>query len=253
MPKGQSFEIKLGDLCNNNCLVCYLLDKKASKNKSLPEINKELGQIRKQHSELIISGGEPTVRKDIIKIIEHTNELKFHHITLMTNGRMLSYADYCKKIVRSGIDCFEIYLYGHSSQLHDSITGVLGSFNQTVQGIRNLKELNQYVTVNVIITEQNYEQLSKIVEFLINLNVDLISLEYVNPKNVSNKNNIVEMSQKLMDEINKSLDLKFEKYNWDGHIFVKELPAKSSVDFKRKSKTLDEIKMIKNKFQEKIK
>jgi len=253
MSEKQSFEVKLGNLCNNNCLVCRVLDKRTSENKSFPKIKKEINQIRKQYSELIISGGEPTIRKDIIKIIEHANELKFHHITLRTNGRMLSYADYCKKIVGFGIDCFEIYLYGHSSQLHDSITGVLGSFDQTIQGIKNLKELNQYVAANVIITEQNYECLSKIVEFLIDLNVDLISLEYVNPKNVSNKNNIVEMSQKLMDEINKSLDLKFEKYNWSGHIFVKELPAKSSIDLKRKYKALDEIKIIKNKFQEKIK
>jgi len=252
MPEKQSFEIKLSDLCNNNCLVCYLLDKKASKNKSLPEINKELGQIRKQYPELIISGGEPTIRKDIIKIIEHANELKFHYITLRTNGRMLSYADYCKKIVGSGIDCFEIYLYGHSSQLHDSITGALGSFNQTVQGIRNLKELNQYVTVNVIITKQNYEQLPKITEFLINLNVDLILLQYINPEGIANKNNLVRMSPILMNEINKSLDLKFKKYNWNGYVFVKELSIKPNMNEIRKKKTLEEIKLIKNKFQKNL-
>jgi len=252
MPRKQPFKVKLTNLCNNNCIVCHILDKKASKNKSLSEIKKELERIRKEYSELIITGGEPTVRKDLIDIIKCVKQLDFYHITLRTNGRMFSYLNYCEEIIKAGVDCFEIYLYGHTAKLHDSITRVPGSFNQTVQGIENLKKLNQYVIVNVIITKQNYEHLSKITQLVININVDLISLEYINPKKKVKNDNLIGISSQLMNEINKSLDSKFEKYNWDGHVFVKELPIKPSVDIKKIYKTLSEIKSIKHKFQEEL-
>jgi MoaA/NifB/PqqE/SkfB family radical SAM enzyme len=252
MSEKQLFEMKLGNLCNNNCLVCSILDKKLFKNKSLTEIKKELDQFRKQYSELVISGGEPTIREDMIEIIKYAKKLEFYNIILRTNGRMFSYINYCEDVIKMGVDCFQIDLFGHTAELHDSMSRVSGSFDQTVQGIKNLKELNQQVTVNVIITKQNYKQLSKITEFLINLNVDLILLQYINPEGFMNKKNLIRMTSILMNEINKSLDLKSEKYNWDGHIFVKELPIKHNINEIKGKETLDEIKMIKNKFQKNL-
>jgi len=163
--------VKITDLCNNNCIVCHILDKKASKNKSLSEIKKELERIRKEYSELIITGGEPTVRKDLIDIIKCVKQLDFYHITLRTNGRMFSFADYCKDVIKAGVDDFQIDLYGHTAQLHDSVTQVSGSFNQTIQGIKNLVNLNKSVQVNVLITRMNYKELIKIIELLNKLRV----------------------------------------------------------------------------------
>jgi len=196
-----SLEIKLGNLCNNKCSICSLLGKKSIKNKSLAEIKKELEQIRKEHSELIISGGEPTLREDLFDVIKYAKQLGFVSITLRTNGRMLSYMNYCKRVAEAGIDNFDVYIYGHKPELHDSITRVEGSFEQTVEGIKNLVSLGQNVQASVLINRMNYKELINIVNFLNFLNIS--ELRFIYPEPTSKNKKIFE---KLIPEIRESAE-----------------------------------------------
>jgi len=46
---------------------------------------------------------------------------------------------FCIKTIKAGATQFGPSLHGHNVETHDSLTGAKGSFDQTVQGIKNLK------------------------------------------------------------------------------------------------------------------
>ena len=237
--------IKLGNLCNNNCLVCSILDKKSTENKSLSKIKKELRQIRKKYNELIISGGEPLLREDATDVIKYARQLGFRYIILRTNGRIFSYMNYCKKIIEVGVDCFQVDLFGHTAELHDSITGVPGSFDQTIQGIKNLVGLNQDVQVNVLITKRNYKELGNIVGFLNFLNIS--KLKFIFPEPSSNNKEIFDnFIPKIHEAVGPITSGKYLAWKFGMELMPNEITFQLNPNFK---KSLEKKPQLKFKFE----
>jgi len=166
-------DIKLGFNCNNNCLCCPADDFKKLGDQSFSEIQKGLREgIKNGAREVVLTGGEPTIRPDILKIIQYCREIGYEFIQLQTNGRMFSYKDFCKKLIEAGITEFGPSLHGPDAETHDYFTQSPGAFNQVVAGIKNLKSLNQKVIINSVITKFNYKKLPNTATLFVSLGVD---------------------------------------------------------------------------------
>lgn len=200
---GNILELRTGYTCNNNCINCSFKHKKHLIDRNTEECKKILKNNRYERNLLIISGGEPTIRKDIFDLIAYARDIDYQWIQFRSNGRMFYYRDFAEKIVQlirehnisneqrdinhemgynfRGLDIFEfvISLHGHTSELHDTITEVSKSFDQTIQGIKNLLDLNQIVVVNVIINKMNYKYLLNIGKYLSNLGVKYIEFSFI--------------------------------------------------------------------------
>lgn len=172
--------LKVSNNCNNNCLICNYFCRKAGEEKSINQIKKELDDLKKSGMEELRLPCNADKRKDIIGIVSHAKRLGFNKIVLETNGRIFSYRDFTKKMVRSGLDEFAVFLHGYDAKAHNKITRVKDSFEQTIEGIKNLVEFGKNVTVDVVITRDNYEDLNKIVEQVGNLGVKNISFIFLN-------------------------------------------------------------------------
>ena len=173
--------MRLGYSCNNNCLFCVQGNKGRLFNKPTHEVKAELKAIRKKTSGVVLTGGEPTLRKDIIEIVSHARDLGFTLIQVQTNGRMFRYPDFCRRIVMAGANEFGVSLHSHKHEIHDDLVSCKGAFKETVKGIRNLKKIKQVVITNSVITKQNYMFCSELAEFLCDLNVNLFQLAFPHP------------------------------------------------------------------------
>jgi len=173
-------EIFVGSMCNNNCTFCSYGNCDSIKYRKTDEIKKELDSIRSVNENKIrFTGGETTIRKDIFDLVKYAKELGFEKIEIETNGRMFFYREFTKKIIEAGANYFSFSIHGHNSELHDSITRASGSFNQAVQGIKNIKELCEHpVRINVVIIKANYKFLPDIVKYFSDL-VSEIKLSFV--------------------------------------------------------------------------
>ena len=201
---GNILELKIGYTCNNNCKLCSIANKRHLKDRTTEECKDILKENRKERNLLIISGGEPTIREDISDLIAYARDINYQWIQLKTNGRMFYYKDFAEKFIDiikwhplsdngrniddekgynfPGLDIFEFYIsiYDSSPKNHDYITNVSKSFGQTLEGIKNLLELNQIVVINVIINKLNYKRLSEILRYLYGLGVKYIDFSFVN-------------------------------------------------------------------------
>ena len=182
-------DIKVGFDCNNNCKFCVQAHKKKWGNKTTEQIKDDLDKAKKNNcTGVVFTGGEPSIRKDIFDIAEYSCNIGFETIQIQTNGRMLAYKSFAKKLIESGINEFSPALHGHIPELHDFLTNSQGSFNQVVQGIINIKRLGQRVITNTVVTKPNYRYLPKIAKLLVKLDVNQFQFAFVHPVGNAMKN-----------------------------------------------------------------
>lgn len=126
--------------CNLKCLHCYTGDHSGN----MPAAEMDTRRIKSLLDEicdagclyLLLTGGEPLLRKDFPEIYRYAKEKGFV-ITVFSNGTLIS-----DEIVRLFEEMpprqVEISLYGAAGPTYESITGVSGSYQNCISGIRKL-------------------------------------------------------------------------------------------------------------------
>jgi radical SAM protein with 4Fe4S-binding SPASM domain len=173
-------DLKLGFLCNNNCLCCPQAHRRHLGDLTTQEAKEKLIAGRNDGAtEVVFTGGEPTMRADLPELVRYARSIGYEQVQIQSNGRRFYYKAYCKLLIDSGVTEFAPSIHGHLPELHDYITQARGAFKQVIQGIKNLKELNQRVITNSVITKQNYKYLPELAQMLVNLNVDQFQLAFI--------------------------------------------------------------------------
>jgi organic radical activating enzyme len=202
-------DIKTGFLCNNNCLFCVQANNKLKGNRSFEDIKKDLTDSKKRCEGIVLTGGEVTIRKDFIQIVEFAKELGYTNIQIQTNGRMFSSMDFCKKVINAGATEISPALHGYCKEQHNYLTQTEGAFNETVKGIINMKKLGARILTNTVIVKSNYRSLDKIAHLLVKLKVDQFQFAFVHAMGNawSNYDSIVPRMSLVMPSVFKGLDI----------------------------------------------
>jgi MoaA/NifB/PqqE/SkfB family radical SAM enzyme len=175
-------DLKVGFSCNNNCIFCVQAHKRYLGDRTTEELKREMDGGRANGCKgIVFTGGEPTIRKDIIELVKYAKSVGYEIIQIQSNGRMFSYMAFVKKMVEAGVTEFSPALHGHSPEVHDYLTRSPGAFEQVIQGIKNIRELNQYIMTNSVVNKVNYRYLPDIVKLLISLKVDQFQLAFIHP------------------------------------------------------------------------
>lgn len=205
-------DIKCGFKCNNNCLFCAQAHKKQFGNKTTEQVKKEILEARKTCDSIVFTGGEITIRKDILSLISLAKNIGFKNIQLQTNARMLSNVKFCRMAIGSGTTEFSPALHGHTSQVHDFLTRAEKSFLQTTKAMKNLKDLSQNMYSNTVVTKHNMAYLPEIAELLVDLGVKQFQMAFVHPVGNAEKYfdmvvpNITEASLKIKEALQIGID-----------------------------------------------
>ena len=131
---------------------------------------------------VILSGGEPTAHPQYIEIVAMAKKLGYRRIQTVTNGRMFAYEDFLEKAISAGLDETTFSIHGHNANLHDALTRVKGSFNQTVLGLRNaLGSQKLIVNIDIVINKKNVRYIHDIICFFVNMGVHEFDLLQITP------------------------------------------------------------------------
>ncbi len=175
----ERIDLKTGFICNNNCRFCVQAHKKEFGNKSTHELKKYLKNSAKMCHCVVFTGGEATIREDIFELVAFAKKLGYTLIQIQTNGRRFAYKEFCLKMIEAGANEFAIAIHGHNPELHDYLTATKGSFEETLQGIRNLISLHQKVLTNTVITKSNFRHLPEVSRLLVQAGVPNIQFAFV--------------------------------------------------------------------------
>ena len=148
-----------GGKCQNNCFFC---DKKKKKNPTISELKNKINLALKNNpndNSITFFGGDPLLSNIFFDLMHYVKKKKFKIIQVETNGRKLSDKKFAKKIINLGVTHLKISLYSLNCLVHDKITGQIGSFKESLEGLDNLINLGlqKNIVINITLTNQNIE------------------------------------------------------------------------------------------------
>lgn len=207
----ERIDLKVGFRCNNYCHFCVQGDKRERlPSKHEDELIKSLEEGRAGGAVgVVITGGEPTLHKQIVKIAKAARDLGYTLIQVQSNGRTFCYEDFCKRLIDAGVNEFGPSLHGSTAKIHDYLTGAPGAFMQTISGMRNLKKLKQRVITNSVITKTNYRDLPDLARLLVALGVDQFQFAFMHMSGRAGENKEWLTARKSLIEpyVKKALDV----------------------------------------------
>jgi radical SAM protein with 4Fe4S-binding SPASM domain len=147
--------------CNNNCYFCYTGG--PQKVIELDTASWKLVLDKLWDSgipQVVFTGGEPTLREDLIELVGHAKEF----VTgLITNGRKLP--GLAEDLKRVDLDYIQVSLESNSPQIHDHMVGVDGAWKETTAGISAGLKNGLEVITNTTLTKDNIGTFSETIEF----------------------------------------------------------------------------------------
>jgi molybdenum cofactor biosynthesis enzyme MoaA len=172
----QRCELILTDRCNFNCAYCRGIKKEYRGDISFEQA-KEIIDIwtSGKLKNIRFSGGEPTLWPGLLNLVKYTKQTNkyIEHIALSTNGSASH--KYYLKLYHAGINDFSISLDACCATTADMMAGTKSKFDHISSIIYLLSRLT-YVTVGVVLNENNLSELKGIIEYASKIGVSDIRI-----------------------------------------------------------------------------
>lgn len=136
------------------------------------EIDKIIDDLIELGVELVeISGGEPLCHPHVYNMIRYAKEKELK-VYLYTSG-VIKHSEsigpingsIAEKLNDLRVDKICVNMQGADPRVHDSITGVVGSFNYLRNSVRSLLENNLYVAAHFVPMKPNLKQFESVIDY----------------------------------------------------------------------------------------
>lgn len=156
--------VNVGGSCNRKCKFCYTDWTREFPDFSTGELESVLKNVARipTVTSVVFTGGEPTIRSDLIRLVRFTRGLGFNEISLQTNGSALAVEEYTSSLKEAGLTNVLISLHGTKARTHDSLTGVQGSYKQALRAIEYVSRYNIAIILNFVVTPMNYDEIDEL-------------------------------------------------------------------------------------------
>jgi uncharacterized radical SAM superfamily Fe-S cluster-containing enzyme len=169
--------IEVTNRCNMSCPVCFSDANHPSSDVPVAEVRHYLEQLLEVTETPIpiqISGGEPTVRKDLAKIVSMAKSLGYDHIELITNGIKISQTpELLHELKHRGLTAVYLQFDGLKKETYLKIRG-RDMTDVRDKAIKAVRRAGLCCTLAVAVTRGiNDEEIGEIVSFGID-NIDTV-------------------------------------------------------------------------------
>jgi radical SAM protein with 4Fe4S-binding SPASM domain len=164
----------LTEECNLRCRYCFADSHKPLEGElSTREVYKALDNIAKAGTEAVVfGGGEPTLRKDLLEIVNYAVKNHDMFVAINTHGQALTDKRYVRALSRAGVNQVKISVDGLEKS-HDWNRGK-GTFKNCIQALKNCVE-EEFPSVWLIATvsQINFDEVPELIEFCAGLGVEV--------------------------------------------------------------------------------
>lgn len=171
--------------CNLQCKYCYNYWKKDNDKpnynydtyKPKTTLKKLFKSVKTDY--ITFSGGEPTINfEELLDCIMYVKS-KNKKVTIITNATLLD-KEKIKILADLKVDLIEITVNSFDKNIHESINNVKGSFNKTIENIKEIQKKGIEVVVPIVIIKYNVKNIEKTLEYIYDLGIKQIMVNRYN-------------------------------------------------------------------------
>jgi MoaA/NifB/PqqE/SkfB family radical SAM enzyme len=122
--------------------------------------------VRRSYFGVVLTGGEPTLHKDLPAIARYAKERGLH-VRMITNGHRLGQPGLAEELADAGVDLVHVSIYSVRPDVEARLRGTGGTLELALAAIENAHRAGIEVNVNSVINRHNADHLDENVAFLI--------------------------------------------------------------------------------------
>ena len=177
--------LHVGYACNLRCRFCYYiedLEKGQTKDWTTAQLKRRLRIARRLGKTAVdFTGGEPSIRRDILELISYARSIGYVDINMITNGLRLRDPEFCEQLVDAGLNDLLFSIHSPYEEEHDYLTRVKGSHRKIFQAMENMQALGVRFRANSVVSNINYQHVDDLFELLFPYSVKALNLIVFNP------------------------------------------------------------------------
>jgi len=155
--------------CNLKCIHCYSTPH--HEDLELKEVYNVIDNVYEGGAAIIdFGGGEPLLRDDIFDILLYSKNVGLY-TSISTNGIFLN-EEYIKRLKDLKIDHICISLDGANPETHDYIRNKSGTYEKTIEAIKNCVDAGINTQVSTVFMSSNIDELEELYNLLDLLNIN---------------------------------------------------------------------------------
>jgi cyclic pyranopterin phosphate synthase len=156
-------ELLIDYACAAKCPFCYnppLTAEVLSRRLSFQQAAERLYLKRREgYDGAWFTGGEPTQRPDLPRLLRLARKLGYRRIQIGTNGWRTSVASYAGRLAKAGLNYTRVSIHGSKAATHDRILGSAGAFEKAEASLGTLRAQGVSVGVNFVLCRWNLSEL----------------------------------------------------------------------------------------------
>lgn len=166
--------------CNLACDYCTITPAMRQRSLSTAAVLAELRRGRVDGFDRVsFTGGEPTVRADLLGLVRAARRLGFVGVKVQSNGLLLGHGDNAARLIEAGCDELHVSIHTHRADRYDQMVRRPDSRPLLEAGLRAAVATGVAVTADVIITAATMVDLADAVAWVADLGVAGVDLWFV--------------------------------------------------------------------------
>ncbi len=166
--------------CNLSCPHCYIDATTGDSGELTPEearfVIDELTYLNRSLM-LVLSGGEPLLRDDLLDIVKYASEAGFI-VVMGSNGTLLG-EDALLALKTAGLMGLGISIDSLSPDDHDSFRGTEGAWYASVEALRKAVQMGIETQMDVTLRDDNWQDIEGFVELGVKLGVKAVNFFFL--------------------------------------------------------------------------
>jgi molybdenum cofactor biosynthesis enzyme MoaA len=166
--------------CNLHCDYCTITSQMRTRALSTRAVAEALEAGRaKGYVDVSFTGGEPTIRGDLLHLVRLSKRLGYRDVKLQSNGLLLAHGPNVERLVDAGVNRFHVSIHTHDRQQYEQLVRRAGTYDAMVGGLERLVEQQVDLIADVIMKEDTYRALPQALAWLYGLGLRAADLWFV--------------------------------------------------------------------------
>lgn len=201
-------DVILGYDCNLACTYCTISPAMRRRELSTATVAHAMRDARARgYDDVSFTGGEPTIRPDLLSLIRYARELGFGDVKVQSNGLLLATRANAARLLEAGVSTFHVSIHTHEEAAYDAMVRRDGAWALMRDGLANLVSLGVDPRADVIVERSTAPRLPAAVRWLGGLGVRRADLWFVSLTD-HNRDNLASMPR--MSEVMPAVHEAFE-------------------------------------------